>query len=100
MDSDRQQPANDEPRSISEIEGAKWVSTSPDGSLYLMRETGADDDLRHFVVRFVDGRLERGPRIGGRYVTRAEWSSDSQWITFHNQPGLSESDTEVIKVEF
>ena len=56
-------------------------------TLTLLREAMADDDCRHFLLHIAAGEYRKDPLtrmewvIGGRYVTSAEWSADSRFVT-------------------
>lgn len=74
------------------VSGAKPVSFSPDGRILLLREAGADDDLKHFFLNLAAGEHEKTAeqlkngqhRVGGRAVVKSEWSPDGKFVTFYS----------------
>ncbi len=79
------------------------IAFSPDGRLLLLRESAADDDLRHFVLDVASGAQpkpsDQRRRIGGRYVNQAQWSDDGKHIIFINMPELTENPVETVEVK-
>lgn len=84
------------------IPNARPVSFNPAGDVLLLVEAAADDDCRHFLIK--PGAEAKVPpfgqrkRIGGRFVTKHEWSEDGQSITLISDPKLGEAKPETIPV--
>lgn len=84
------------------IENARPVSFSPAGDVLLMMDAAADDELRHFLIK-PSANLKipafgKRKSIGGRFVTKHEWSKDGSLITLIPDPSLSDAKPETISV--
>ncbi|MBK1855407.1 hypothetical protein JO972_10590 [Verrucomicrobiaceae bacterium 5K15] len=72
---------------VATIHNAAAVSFQPKGDILLLRETGADDDSRHFLLNLGKKEYSKNPEkraswvIGGRYVVKTTWSDDGRQIT-------------------
>lgn len=83
---------------LSEIDGARPVSFSPDGNILLVREAQQDDDCRHYLLNLGVGEYKKKwiegeeKRIGGRFVVGASWSDDGKTITLKNADFIGGSD--------
>lgn len=72
---------------LASVRDAAPVSFGPDGTILLLREAMADDDSRHFLLNLGAGEFRKDPEkrrewvIGGRHVTRAEWSAEGRTVT-------------------
>ncbi len=72
---------------LASVRDAAPVSFSPNGEVLLVREAMPDDDCRHFLLNLKAKEFRKDPEtrlewvIGGRYVTKAEWSEDGKFLT-------------------
>lgn len=84
------------------IENARPVSFSPSGDVLLMIDSAADDHCRHFLIQpSANAKIPPfGKRIsvGGRFVTKHEWSEDGSSLTMIPDPKLSDAKPETISV--
>jgi hypothetical protein len=78
------------------------VSFSPAGDVLLLIEAAADDSCRHFLINPAAGAkippFAQRLRIGGPFVTGAQWSEDGKSLTIVSDPALSDSKPESIVV--
>ena len=79
---------------LAKVENAIPVSFSPDGTILLLAEMAADDDCRHFLLNVAAGEYsKKGSQrlnwiIGGRSVTKAEWSADGKKLTLKSSKAM------------
>lgn len=87
-------------KEIARITNALPIAFSPDGRLLLLHDAAADDDCRHFVHDVAGGEDPKPfgmrRRIGGRWVSRAEWSGDGKYIIFINKSGFAQDPVEAV----
>ena len=89
-------------KQLLRIPHARPVSFSPAGDVLLLIEAAADDSCRHFLINPAAGAkippFAQRLRIGGPFVTGAQWSEDGKSLTIVSDPALSNSKPESIVV--
>jgi len=90
-------------KKVAEIASAGPVSFSPVADILLLREYGADDDLKQYLLNIGKGEYAmQGSRLkyvfGSRYMTSSAWSADGTKLTLTNATDMTDKPTEVFKV--
>jgi hypothetical protein len=74
-------------KELLRITNARPISFDPSGKTLLLMDAAADDSCRHFLISLEAlgpiAAMGKRVSVGGRFVSRHEWSADGASLTLH-----------------